>query len=141
MKKVVFMLFILAAFLVNANARCYVKPAYSGSGAAPTAYCWDVAYIASDKHDAWEYTANKSSTSYDHGGAIYTAIEVFGYNDYTSATNINKNMSLYKTEYLTNSYRIVVGKRYYYRDLSNTLERGEIRAKQFSTIKDSVYYK
>ena len=141
MKKVVFMLFILGAFLVNANAKCYVKAQYPGSGPAPVAYCWDVAYIGSVDYNGWEYTANKSSTSYNHGGIIATVIEVFGYNDYTTVDINYKNMVLYKTENLINAYRILVGKRYYYRDMSNTLNSGTIYAKSFSTIKDRVYFK
>jgi len=43
--------------------------------------------------------------------------------------------------FLVNAYRILVGKRYYYRDISNTLNSRTIYAKRFPALKDSVYFK
>jgi len=142
MKKVVFMLFILGAFLVNANAKCYIKPAYPGSGPAPDAYCWDIAGVYSANSPSWEDTRYKSSTTINHGGKyIFVTINAYGYFDHTTADISYNNMTLYSATNIINSYNIVIGKSYLYYIYPNTLESGLIRAKRYSTVKDSLYFK
>jgi len=142
MKKLLFTLLSLGAFLVNANAICYVQPQYPGSGAAPDAYCWDIAGVYSEDSPAWENTQYKSSTINNHGGSfIYARIYAFGYNDHTTADISYNNMTLIASYNILNSYNILIGKEYYYLKEPNTLESGLIRAKQYSTVKDSVYFR
>lgn len=142
MKKIFFILFGLSLFLTNVNATCYLIPQYPGSGSAPAAYCWDVIFVVSSDYPDGEATSTKSSTTYNHGGSemlVYT--DVYGYGDYTSVDINYDNMPLYQTINLINSYNIIVGKRYvYYRD-NNTHSSGLIRVKNYSTVKDSLYFK
>lgn len=141
MKKIVFGLFVFGAFLAL-NGACYVKPAYPGSGPAAKAYCWDVFEIASAKYPSGENVSNKSTASYDHGGSyVYTKIDVFGYGDYTKADVSYDNMTLVQSTPIVNNYKIVVGKRYLYQKNSNTKESGLIRATNYGTVMDSVYYR
>jgi hypothetical protein len=145
MKKMFFMLLSLGLFVVNIEARCYIQPQYPGSGPAPDAYCWDIAYVLSpDQYtegNGWEYTADRSSTLWDHGGDVYTAIEVFGYFDNTTADFNYQGMTLYYTEDLINQYNILIGKRYYYKKTGSNITSGSIRAKNYSTIEDQLYVK
>lgn len=136
----------LGLFLVSVEARCYIKPQYPGSGPAPKAYCWDIAYVlSSDQYynngNTWEYTANSSSTTLDHGGDLYTIVEVFGYFDNTS-TDFNYNgMTLYMTENIYNNYNILIGKRYRFKKKGSNITSGMIRTKHYSSVKDHLYVK
>lgn len=142
MKKIIFGLFGLSLFLSALNAACYVKPAYPGSGPAPQAYCWDISTVFSANYPSGENTSNKSTTTYDHGGNIVGAvIDVYGYGDSTSADVNYDNMSLIQRIPIVNSYKIVVGYRYTYQKYSNTYQSGMIRAKNYSSVMDSVYFK
>jgi len=141
MKKVVFMLLSLGAFLVNANATCYIKPQYPGSGSAPKAYCWDIRGIYSENYPHWEDTRYTDSAKQNHGGNyIFTSINAYGYSDHTTADISFNNMTLYSTTNIYNSYNILIGKNYLYYIYPNTLNSGLIRAKQYSVVKDSVYF-
>lgn len=142
MKKIIFGLFGLSLFLsAGITTSCYVQPMYTGSP-VPQAYCWDISNIFSAKYPNGEYTSFKSTTTYDHGGGPLTVyVDVFGYNDSTSADVNYDNMTLLQRIPITNSYNFVVGKRYIYQKYSNTYETGTIRAKNYNTIKDSIYFK
>jgi len=141
MKKVVFMLFILGAFLVNANAGCYIKDVYPGSGPAPDAYCWDISVVASEDFPYMENTSNKRFTTGDHGGSwIYVQIDAYGYNDHTTADISYNNMALYASVTRNNTMHIKLGTSYLFVMDPNSVDNGLIRAKRYSTLKDIVFF-
>ena len=140
MKKLIFIMLSLGLFLVSAEARCYIKPQYPGSGPAPKAYCWDVAYVASEQYPYWEDTRYKSSTSQNHGSKfIVTKVDVYGYGDNTNVDINYQDMKLHSTQNIINEYKIIVGKRYLYIKNPNNLSSGMIRVKDYSSVKDQLY--
>jgi len=142
MKKVVFMLLSLGAFLVNANATCQVSmPPWKF--APPPAYCWDILAVRSSEHPGWDDVRYRSSTTYNHGGDIIDVkMDVYGYNSHTEAEAGYQKMSLVAKQQIVQKYtNILVGHRYIYRRFFNSAESGLIRATQYSRVKDSVYFK
>ena len=136
------MLLSLGAFLVNANATCYVSmPPWKF--APPPAYCWDILAVRSSDHTSWDDVQNRSSTTYNHGGnMIDVVMDVFGYNSHTEADVKYQKMTLVAKQQIVQRYtKILIGHRYIYRRFFNSADSGFIRATQYSLVKDSVYFK
>jgi hypothetical protein len=137
MKKIIFGLFSLSLFLSALNAACYVQSVYPGSGPALSAYCWDIAFVASTQQgiNNWEDTKYKTSTTLDHGGQeIRTRIDTYGVmNDYTKGEINGKDMVLYATQNIINEYKMLIGTKYFYKRINNTLTTGTIYARNNAT--------
>ncbi|MCG3675292.1 hypothetical protein L5F46_10965 [Aliarcobacter butzleri] len=144
MKKIILVLFSLGLFITSANAgingACKLANVYPGSGPALKAYCWNIAYLSSTLHPSWEDVIQKVAGVYDHGGAIYVKVDVFGNGDKTSATLDDKSMTLVKTENIINSFKLLIGQRYWYQKTDNTLPYGLIKVKNYSTMQDRVNF-
>ena len=145
MKKIIFGLFGLSLFLSALNAACLVKAVYPGSGPALNAYCWDIAFVSSTQQPNEEDTRNKTSTTLDHGGSeILVKIDTFGrLNDYTKGEINGQDMVLYRTQDIINELKILIGTRYWYKRVNNTLASGTIYARDNSTKirQDMLYFK
>ena len=148
MKKIILVLFSLGLFITSANAgangACTIKKVPPNNGSAYKAYCWNIAYLSSSLYSPnlsnWENVSQKFSTTYDHGCKISIKVDVFGYDDKTSATLDDKSMTLVKTENIINVYNILIGQRYWFQKTDNTLPYGLIKVKNYSTMQDRVNF-
>lgn len=147
MKKIIFILFGFSLFFTSLNAACYVQPVYPGSGPALKAYCWDIAYVSSTQQgiDNFEDTRYKTSTTLDHGGnEIRVKIDTFGrLRDYTKGEINGQDMILIQTQNIINEFNILIGTRYWYKRINNTLSTGTIHARNNDTgiRMDNLYFK
>jgi hypothetical protein len=140
MKKLLLTLVSLFILSSSANAQCYAKPQYPGSGAAPKAYCWDAIAIKSNLHRNWEYVSNKYSTTYNHGGrAVLVAVDMLGYGHKPDVQMNYKSFQLVYSQNILNRYRIIVGTRYYFLATGSNLEKGTLKVKNYWQDKDWLY--
>ena len=147
MKKIIFILFGLSLFFTSLNAACYVQAVYPGSGPALKAYCWDIVAVSSTQQGIanFEDTKYKTSTTLDHGGQeIRVKIDTYGrLNDYTKGEINGQDMVLLQTQNIINEYSILIGTRYWYKRVNNTLASGTIYARNNTTgiRMDTLYFK
>lgn len=147
MKKIIFILFGFSLFFTTLNAACYVKKVVPEDGPALKAYCWDIAYVSSTQQglNNFEDTKYKTSTTLDHGGEnIYVKIDTYGrVSDYTKGEINGQDMVLFQTQNIINEFNILIGTRYWYKRVNNTLANGNIYARDNSTgiRQDTLYFK
>ncbi len=135
MKKIIFGLFGLSLYLSALNTACYVKSVYPGSGPALSAYCWDISFVSSTQQPNGEDTKYKTTTTLDHGGSeILVKIDTYGrVKDYTKGEINGQDMVLTQTQNIINEFNIVIGTRYWYKRINNTLASGTIYARNNAT--------
>ena len=146
MRRFILGLVSVAILSNSAVGQCVLKRQYPGSGPAPKSYCWDIYAISSTKYGnnrSFENVSNKNTTVYDHGGGKITVqVDMFGYGNKPNVQMNYKNFVLTKTQNLINSYKILVGTRYWFEGTdTQNLESGTLYVKDYSTLKDQRYVK